>query len=360
MSIANKCRNGWPVSRRTTTSIFVEKWSSYIGAILLVLVIIGLDGQRPGLGRVRRRQVVGRLVQQPDRARARCWACPQRVWTAFLMHRMSLMNISWCSALSARRCCRASSPQPPAQTRIHLGRTGRHADGHRRRTGRRLHHRRLLQPGVALVSGRLGHVGRSARGRRHRFQAADVDARKYRVGHAGRRPPCEIPESVTRRYPLDRPAGRTAGRCPGPAHGLYAGDEHLANRALIVVGGLCHRIHHAPLAPVLRPRFPRALHDRRGRDDQGRDPGAGYRHTRSAALLFQKKIIDPYIAIPADVLDRFIAGRPDFRHRHGLRRRLRLGCTLANGRRPHQTVGQHVLLRMERLHLRARCSKNSI
>ncbi len=158
--------------------IFVKEWSPFVGAMLLVLIIISLMVSGLFWG------VFGGLKFWGD------WfnnliglgpllGIPQEL-EGFLQHRMSLMNIMLVlGAFTAALLSRQFSLYRAAQAGIRLGRAGRHPDGHRRRAGRRLHHRRLLHPGAAFFAGRLGDVGRPDDGRRDRPQAADVDAGKH-------------------------------------------------------------------------------------------------------------------------------------------------------------------------------------
>ena len=123
--------------------IFVKEWSPFVGAVLLVLVIVSLMvsgllwgvfggvkfwgdwinnliGLGPALG------IPGELE-------------------GFLSHRMSLMNILLVPGGVHRRLAVATVfPQSAAPAGICLGRARWRHDGHRRGVGRRLHHRRLL------------------------------------------------------------------------------------------------------------------------------------------------------------------------------------------------------------------------
>ena len=141
------------------------------------------DALRPGLGSVRRRQILGRLVQQPDRPRS-----PARPAAANRQLPDAPHVADEHHAGGRRPECRlavaAVQPEPAAAPRIPLGRPRRQPARHRRRTGRRLHHGRLLQSGAALVACRLGDVGGPAGRRRDRPQAAAMDPRPHRMGHA--------------------------------------------------------------------------------------------------------------------------------------------------------------------------------
>jgi hypothetical protein len=165
-------------------AIFVEEWSPFVGAMLLVLTIIGLMLSGLVWG------VFGGVKFWGD------WfnnliglgpvlGIPQQT-EGFLMHRMSLMNIMLViGAFSAALLSRQFSPNRPPPLEYVWAACRRQPARHRRGTGRRLHHGRLLQPGAALLPGRLGDVGGAAGRRRDRSQAAAMDPGPYRMGHAG-------------------------------------------------------------------------------------------------------------------------------------------------------------------------------
>jgi hypothetical protein len=134
-------------------------------------------------------------------------------------------------------------------------------------------------------------------------------------------------------------------------------DEKLASRAIIILGGFAIGFVHAPLALLRRACRARTLHDRRGRHDQGSNPGAGGRHPGRLADLPGRTARSLY-RHPAEILDRLAARRHRLRPRHGVRRRLRHGLALARRRGPSQAVGGSVLLRLGPAPSPARCSAN--
>lgn len=275
--------------------LFVEKWSSYMGAVLLLLVILGL--------------MVNGLVWWIF-AGVRLWGdwlnnligmgpvlgIPREL-DSFWMHRMSLMNITlvlgaFCAALLSRQF---APNRPPKLEYVWAALGGT-----------------LMGVGAALAGGCT--TGGFFNPVLHSSPAGWAMWAGLLAGAAigfkllmwtlenvewGTRPPAavHIPESITRRYPL---IGLLVALLVLSWAGtwLYAGTEPLASRALIVLAGFAigFIMHRSRLC------FARAF----------REPfvTAEGEMTKAVilvlaigiplvALLFQKKIIDPYIAIPA-------------------------------------------------------------
>jgi len=275
--------------------LFVKKWSSYMGAVLLVLVIVGLmvNGLVWGVfGGVKfwgdwlnNLIGLGPLLGVPAEL------------DSFWMHRMSLMNITlvfgaFCAALLSRQF---APSRPPKLEYVWATLGGS-----------------LMGVGSALAGGCT--TGGFFNPVLHSSPAGWAMGAGLLAGAAigfkllmwtleniewGTRPPAavQIPASVTRRYPL---IGLLVALALLAWAGtwIYAGTEPLAIRALIILAGFAigFIMHRSRLC------FARAF----------REPfvtGEG-EMTKAvilalaiglplAALLFQKKIIDPYVAIPA-------------------------------------------------------------
>jgi uncharacterized membrane protein YedE/YeeE len=275
-------------------AIFVEEWSPFVGAMLLVLTIIGLMLSGLVWG------VFGGVKFWGD------WfnnliglgpvlGIPQQT-EGFLMHRMSLMNIMLViGAFSAALLVAPVQPQPAATAGIRLGRLRRQPARHRRGTGRRLHHGRLLQPGAALLPGRLGDVGWAAGRRRDRSQAAAMDPRPYRMGHAGAAG-ARRAEGLRNNFPWLGLAV-IVGVLLWATQWFGSADEKIAARAVIVVAGFAigFIMHRSRLcfARAFREPFMTAEGDMTKAVILALAIGIPI-----AALLFQKKVLDPYLAIP--------------------------------------------------------------
>lgn len=275
--------------------LFVKKWSSYMGAVLLVLVILGLmvNGMVWGVfGGVKfwgdwlnNLIGLGPLLGVPQEL--------DSIW----MHRMSLMNITlvsgaFCAALLSRQFVPS---RPPKIEYVWAALGGS-----------------LMGVGAALSGGCT--TGGFFNPVLHASPAGWAMGAGLLVGAAigvklllwtleniewGAQPPpsLQVPESVTRSYPLIGLLVAFALLAWAVAW-LYAGTEPLSIRALIILAGFAigFILHRSRLC------FARAF----------REPfvtGEG-EMTKAvilalavglplAALLFQKKIIDPYVAIPA-------------------------------------------------------------
>ena len=275
--------------------LFVKKWSSYMGAVLLVLVILGLmvNGLVWGVfGGVKfwgdwfnNLIGLGPLLGVPAEL------------DSFWMHRMSLMNITlvlgaFCAALLSRQF---TPSRPPKLEYLWAALGGT-----------------LMGVGAALAGGCT--TGGFFNPVLHSSPAGWAMWLGLLAGAAigfklllwtleniewGTKPPSslQVPESVTRAYPLIGLVVALAALA-WAAMWLYSGSAPLALRALIVLAGFAigFIMHRSRLC------FARAF----------REPfvtGEG-EMTKAvilalaiglplAALLFQKKIIDPYVAIPA-------------------------------------------------------------
>jgi len=275
--------------------LFVKKWSSYMGAVLLVLVILGLmvNGMVWGVfGGVKfwgdwlnNLIGLGPLLGVPQDL--------DSIW----MHRMSLMNMTlvfgaFCAALLSRQFVPS---RPPKIEYVWAALGGS-----------------LMGVGAALSGGCT--TGGFFNPVLHASPAGWAMGAGLLVGAAigvklllwtleniewGTQPPpsLQVPESVTRSYPLIGLLVAFALLAWAVAW-LYAGTEPLSIRALIILAGFAigFILHRSRLC------FARAF----------REPfvtGEG-EMTKAvilalaiglplAALLFQKKIIDPYVAIPA-------------------------------------------------------------
>jgi uncharacterized membrane protein YedE/YeeE len=288
--------SGWRAGFRADyQSIFVEEWSPFVGAILLVVVIVGLMlsglvwgvfggvkfwgdwfnnliGLGPALG----------IPQQGD---------------GFLMHRMSLMNIMLVvGAFSAALLSRQFSPnRPPPLEYIWAAMGGS-----------------LLGIGAALAGGCttggffnpvlhsspagwamwLGLLAGAAIGLKLLLWTLD------HIEWGMQAPPAlDIPDGVTRHYPLFGLA-IVVGVLIWATQWYGSSDEKLAARAVIVLAGFAigFIMHRSRLcfARAFREPFMTAEGDMTKAVILALAIGIPI-----AALLFQKKVIDPYLAIPA-------------------------------------------------------------
>ena len=309
-------------------NIFVEEWSPYLGSILLVMVIIGLMINGLFWG------VFGGVKFWGD------WfnnliglgpllGVPQEL-DSFLMHRMSLMNImlvlgSFCAALLSRQFL---PRRPPKLEYIWAAMGGC-----------------LMGTGAALAGGCTtggffnpvlhaspagwAMCGGFAAGRRHRPQAAVVDAGKYRMGHGGAARPSKMPEGVLRIYPLLGLAvvvGVLLWATQWYGSEQYAAGRPRRDRA----GRFCYRFHHAPFTSVFCACLSRALHDRRRRHDQGGYSGADHRYAHFLAAVSEKYYRSLY-RHSAGILDWLAGGWRDIRHRHDVRGWLCFRFAVAHG-----------------------------
>jgi hypothetical protein len=276
-------------------TIFVEDWSPYLGAILLVLVIIGLMINGLFWG------VFGGVKFWGD------WfnnliglgpilGVPQEL-DSFLMHRMSLMNImlvlgSFCAALLSRQFLPRRPPKLEYIWAI-LGGS-------------------LLGIGAALAGGCT--TGGFFNPILHASPAGWAMCAGLLLGAAiGLKllmwtleniewgmvapPPIKLPDRVLRIYPLLGLAV-VVGVLLWASQWYGSGNGQLAARAVIVLAGFAigFVMHRSRLcfARAFREPFMTAEGDMTKAVILALAIGLPI-----ASLLFQKKIIDPYIAIPA-------------------------------------------------------------
>jgi hypothetical protein len=276
-------------------TIFVEEWSPFVGAMLLVLTIIGLMLSGLVWG------VFGGVKFWGD------WfntliglgpvlGLPQQT-EGFLMHRMSLMNIMLVvGAFSAALLSRQFSPnRPPPLEYIWAALGGS-----------------MLGIGAALAGGCttggffnpvlhsspagwamwLGLLAGAAIGLKLLLWTLD------NIEWGMRAPPAlDIPESVTQRYPWLGLAV-IVGVLLWATQWYGSADEKIAARAVIVVAGFAigFIMHRSRLcfARAFREPFMTAEGDMTKAVILALAIGIPI-----AALLFEKKVIDPYLAIPA-------------------------------------------------------------
>ena len=288
--------SGWLTGFRTDyQAILVEEWSPFVGAMLLVLVIIGLMLSGLVWG------VFGGVKFWGDWFNNLIGLGPllgiSQELDGFLMHRMSLMNImlvvgAFCAALLSRQF---SPNRPPPLEYLWAALGGS-----------------LLGIGAALAGGCttggffnpvlhsspagwamwLGLLAGAAIGLKLLLWTLD------HVEWGMQAPPAlNIAEAVTRHYPL-------AGLAIVIAVLVWAtqwygsSNEQLAARAVIVVAGFAigFIMHRSRLcfARAFREPFMTAEGDMTKAVILALAIGMPI-----AALLFQKKVIDPYLAIPA-------------------------------------------------------------
>lgn len=287
--------SGWLAGfKKDYQTIFVEEWSPFVGAMLLVLTIIGLMlsglvwgvfggvkfwgdwfNNLIGLG-----PLLG-LPQQTD---------------SFLMHRMSLMNIMLVvGALSAALLSRQFSPNRPPPLEYLWAALGGS----------------LLGIGAALAGGCttggffnpvlhsspagwamwLGLLAGAAIGLKLLLWTLD------HIEWGMQAPPAlDIPESVTQRYPYIGLA-IVVGVLIWATQWYGSSDEKLVARAVIVLAGFAigFIMHRSRLcfARAFREPFMTAEGDMTKAVILALAIGIPI-----AALLFEKKVIDPYLAIP--------------------------------------------------------------
>ena len=285
-------RAGFKADYRT---IFVEEWSPFVGAMLLVLVIIGLMLSGLVWG------VFGGVKFWGDRFNnliglGPVLGIPQQT-EGFLMHRMSLMNIMLViGALSAALLSRQFSPNRPPPLEYLWAALGGS----------------LLGIGAALAGGCttggffnpvlhsspagwamwLGLLAGAAIGLKLLLWTLD------HIEWGMRAPPAlDIPKSVTQRYPWLGLAV-IAGVLLWATQWYGSSDEKLAARAVIVVAGFAigFIMHRSRLcfARAFREPFMTAEGDMTKAVILALAIGIPI-----AALLFEKKVLDPYLAIPA-------------------------------------------------------------
>ncbi|MDZ4251916.1 MAG: YeeE/YedE thiosulfate transporter family protein [Sulfuritalea sp.] len=275
-------------------SIFVEEWSPFVGAMLLVLVIIGLmlSGLVWGVfGGVKfwgdwfnNLIGLGPLLGLPQQTEG------------FLMHRMSLMNIMLVvGALSAALLSRQFSPNRPPPLEYLWAALGGS----------------LLGIGAALAGGcttggffnpvlHSSPAGWAMGAGLLAGAAIGLKLLLWTLDHIEwgmQAPPAlDIPASVTQRYPYVGLA-IVVGVLIWATQWYGSSDEKLAARAVIVLAGFAigFIMHRSRLcfARAFREPFMTAEGDMTKAVILALAIGIPI-----AALLFEKKVIDPYLAIP--------------------------------------------------------------
>jgi hypothetical protein len=165
-------------------TIFVEEWSPFVGAMLLVLTIIGLMLSGLVWG------VFGGVKFWGDWFNNLIGLGPMlgvpKELDGFLMHRMSLMNIMLVvGAFSAALLSRQFSPNRPPPLEYVWAAAGGSLLGIGAALAGGCTTGGFFNPGAAFLARRLGDVARPAGRRGDRPQAAAVDPGQHRMGHAG-------------------------------------------------------------------------------------------------------------------------------------------------------------------------------
>jgi uncharacterized membrane protein YedE/YeeE len=288
--------SGWRAGFKTDyQTIFVEEWSPFVGALLLVLVIIGLMLSGLVWG------VFGGVKFWGDWFNNLIGLGPMlgvpKDLDGFLTHRMSLMNIMLVvGAFSAALLSRQFSPNRPPPLEYLWAAVGGS----------------LLGIGAALAGGCttggffnpvlhsspagwamwLGLLVGAAIGLKLLLWTLD------NIEWGMQAPPAlDIPEAATRRFPLLGLAV-VVGVLIWATQWYGSSDEKLVARAVIVVAGFAigFIMHRSRLcfARAFREPFMTAEGDMTKAVILALAIGMPI-----AALLFQKKVIDPYLAIPA-------------------------------------------------------------